>query len=179
MLHLYAALAEKERRQISERTKSALASRKLQGTKLGNPTSGGQAAAAGRGVQMRAADQFADTIRPIIASLQKGGVISLRGVAIALNNRGVRTARGGEWQVSNVRNILSKLATPSVAAPLKGFINGNISPAAFEMLLTLRARSPYAGALPQALREAKAHGRRPFSTVSIDFELSAAYKLNS
>ena len=45
MLHLYAALAEKERRQISERTKSALASRKLQGTKLGNPTSAGQAAA--------------------------------------------------------------------------------------------------------------------------------------
>ena len=37
MLHLYAALAEKERRQISERTKSALASRKLQGTKLGKP----------------------------------------------------------------------------------------------------------------------------------------------
>ena len=39
MLHLYAALAEKERRQISDRTRSALASRKLQGTKLGNPTS--------------------------------------------------------------------------------------------------------------------------------------------
>ena len=48
MLHLYAALAEKERRQISERTRAALASRKLQGTKLGNPTSAGQAAAAGR-----------------------------------------------------------------------------------------------------------------------------------
>src|SRR3954467_12998072 len=54
MLHLYAALAEKERRQISERTKSPLASRKLQGTKLGNPTSAGEAAATGRGVQTRA-----------------------------------------------------------------------------------------------------------------------------
>jgi DNA invertase Pin-like site-specific DNA recombinase len=63
MLHLYAALAEKERRQISERTKSALASRKLQGTKLGNPISAGQAAAAGRNVQTRAADQFAQSIR--------------------------------------------------------------------------------------------------------------------
>ena len=52
MLHLYAALAEKERRQISERTRAALASRKLQGTKLGNPTSAGQAAAAGREVQI-------------------------------------------------------------------------------------------------------------------------------
>ena len=33
MLHLYAALAEKERRQISERTRAALASRKAQGAK--------------------------------------------------------------------------------------------------------------------------------------------------
>ena len=48
MLHLYAALAEKERRQISERTRAALASRKMQGTKLGNPTNTRQAAAAGR-----------------------------------------------------------------------------------------------------------------------------------
>ncbi|SIT56867.1 Resolvase-like (fragment) [Mesorhizobium prunaredense] len=38
MLHLYAALAEKERRLISERTKAALASRRTTGMKLGNPT---------------------------------------------------------------------------------------------------------------------------------------------
>src|SRR5215218_707220 len=36
MLHLYAALAEKERRLISERTRGALAARKNQGAKLGN-----------------------------------------------------------------------------------------------------------------------------------------------
>jgi DNA invertase Pin-like site-specific DNA recombinase len=35
MLHLYAALAEKERRLIAERTRSALAVRKAQGVKLG------------------------------------------------------------------------------------------------------------------------------------------------
>ena len=35
MLHLYAALAEKERRLISQRTKDALAVRKAQGVKLG------------------------------------------------------------------------------------------------------------------------------------------------
>jgi DNA invertase Pin-like site-specific DNA recombinase len=122
MLHLYAALAEKERRQISERTRSALASRKLRGTKLGNPTSAGQAAAAGRDVQTRAADQFAETIRPVIASLRKAGVTSLRGIAIALNNRGVRTVRGGEWQVSNVRNVLAR--TPESIASRR-FIGGN------------------------------------------------------
>src|SRR6201986_1037020 len=38
MLHLYAALSEKERRLISECPKAALAIRKATGTKLGNPT---------------------------------------------------------------------------------------------------------------------------------------------
>ena len=37
MLHLYAALAEKERRLISERTKAALAAKKVAGAALGNP----------------------------------------------------------------------------------------------------------------------------------------------
>jgi DNA invertase Pin-like site-specific DNA recombinase len=78
MLHLYAALAEKERRQISDRTRAALASRKLKGTNLGNPTNAGQAAAAGRDVQARAANLFADSIRPMIISLQKADVTSLR-----------------------------------------------------------------------------------------------------
>src|SRR3954451_6699054 len=38
MLHLYAALAEKERRLISERTKAALSAKKAAGASLGNPT---------------------------------------------------------------------------------------------------------------------------------------------
>jgi len=38
MLHLYAALAEKERALISTRTKAALAAKKAAGAKLGNPT---------------------------------------------------------------------------------------------------------------------------------------------
>ncbi|WP_353685256.1 recombinase family protein [Mesorhizobium sp.] len=45
---------------------------------------------------------------PIIASIQQSGITSLRGLAIALNNRGVRTARNGQWQVSNVRNVLAR-----------------------------------------------------------------------
>src|SRR6185312_11929585 len=45
MLHLYAALAEKERRLISERTRAALAAKKASGAKLGNPNNIGEAAA--------------------------------------------------------------------------------------------------------------------------------------
>src|SRR5687767_14232222 len=48
MLHLYAALAEKERRLISERTKAALAARKGHGAQLGNRRNPGEAAARGR-----------------------------------------------------------------------------------------------------------------------------------
>src|SRR6186713_3077790 len=43
MLHLYAALAEKERRLISERTKAVLAIRKASGGRLGNPTNAREA----------------------------------------------------------------------------------------------------------------------------------------
>jgi DNA invertase Pin-like site-specific DNA recombinase len=108
MLHLCAALAEKERRLISERTKAALASRKTTGMKLGNPTNPAAAAAMGRQISVREADRFAETVLPIIVSVQRSGITSLRGLAIALNNRGVRTARKGVWQVSNVRNILAR-----------------------------------------------------------------------
>ena len=108
MLHLYAALAEKERRMISERTKAALASRKTTGMKLGNPSNAADAAAKGRKISIDEADQFAWTVLPIIESIRRSGVTSLRGLANALNNRGVPTARNGQWQVSNVRNILAR-----------------------------------------------------------------------
>jgi DNA invertase Pin-like site-specific DNA recombinase len=113
MLHLYAALAEKERRQISERTRAALAARKERGTKLGNPRNAGDAAAVGRQAQIKSAEQFAAAVLPIIGKLQEAGVTSYRGIAAALNGRGVRTARGGRWQVSNVRNLLSRASIQS------------------------------------------------------------------
>ncbi len=58
MLHLYAALAEKERRLISERTKAALAAKKASGHKLGNTRNIASAGLIGRSVQTAAADQF-------------------------------------------------------------------------------------------------------------------------
>ncbi len=110
MLHLYAALAEKERRLISERTRAALSTRKASGTRLGNPTNTAEAAARGREVSIRESERFAATVLPVIDSIRRSGITSLRGIAIALNNRGVRTARGGTWQVSNVRNLVRRRA---------------------------------------------------------------------
>ncbi len=56
MLHIYAALAEKQRRLISERTRTALASRKASGRKLGNRTNPAASAALGRKASLDHAD---------------------------------------------------------------------------------------------------------------------------
>jgi hypothetical protein len=63
MLHLYAALAEKERRLIAERTKAALSARKAQGARLGNARNARHAAALGRKVQSAEADRFAANVQ--------------------------------------------------------------------------------------------------------------------
>ena len=106
MLHLYAALAEKERRLIGDRTKQALAARKRQGTKLGNPRNAPEAAALGRTAQIVDADAFAAKVLPIIAALRSTGIKAMVPLAEALNARGIRTVRGGRWHVSTVRNLL-------------------------------------------------------------------------
>jgi hypothetical protein len=64
MLHLYAALAEKERRMISERTKAALGAKKAAGAALGNPHNLAQAGNLGRAVQVEGADRFVESLVP-------------------------------------------------------------------------------------------------------------------
>jgi DNA invertase Pin-like site-specific DNA recombinase len=110
MLHLYAALAEKERRLISERTKAALAARKATGARLGNRSNPRQAAAKGHRALSEEADAFSANVMPIIDSLRSAGITDLRGLASALNSRGTRTARGGRWHVSNVKNVIDRAA---------------------------------------------------------------------
>ncbi len=105
MLHLYAALAEKERALISARTKAALAAKKASGVKLGNPRAA-EAAVKAHAAHRAAADQFAANILPIIREIQAAGRTSLREIASSLNARGVRPARGGRWGASSVRNLL-------------------------------------------------------------------------
>ena len=110
MLHLYAALAEKERALISARTKAALAAKKAEETdwKPGNPKNLPEAGALGRAANKRAADAFAANTLPIIRQLQAHGVTSSKNLAGALNARGIRTARGGQWHASTVLNILKR-----------------------------------------------------------------------
>jgi DNA invertase Pin-like site-specific DNA recombinase len=108
MLHLYAALAEKERNLIVGRTKAALAVRKAQGVRLGNPTNLAAASVKGAETQRAIADAFAANVLPIVRQIQSAGATTPRAIAAALNDRGVRTARGGDWHDSTVRNLLAR-----------------------------------------------------------------------
>jgi DNA invertase Pin-like site-specific DNA recombinase len=108
MLHIYAALAEKERALIAERTKAALARKKTEGVALGNRTNLADAGLKGAANTREAAEQFAANVLPIIRKLQSEGVTSLTGIANALNERKVRTARGTQWYPMTVRNLLAR-----------------------------------------------------------------------
>ena len=106
LLHLYSALAEKERKLISQRTRAALAAKKAQGVKLGNRTNLPAAQAIGHAAMRAGADNFAERVAPIIDGLRKAGISSHVALAEALNVRGIPTARGGRWGATTVRNIL-------------------------------------------------------------------------
>ena len=108
MLHLYAALAEKERALISARTKAALATKKAKGATLGNPRAA-EAAVKAHAAHRAMANQFAANIVPIVREIQAAGRTTQREIAASLNDRGVRSARGGRWGASSVRNLLLRV----------------------------------------------------------------------
>src|SRR4051812_50221246 len=94
MMHLYAALAEKERRLISERTKAALAAKKASGAKLGNPSNIATAGLCGRENQIAAPDQFAAGLLPIIQANPRNCATPPQTITRALNKSGHRPPRG-------------------------------------------------------------------------------------
>ena len=112
VLHLYAALAQKERAMISARTKAALAAAKARGVRLGSPkprelTDGDRRR--GTETRVRAADARAHDLAGTISQLQSAGIVGLAEMARALNDRGISTPRGGAWTPTQVRRLLDRL----------------------------------------------------------------------
>jgi len=112
---IMALVAEQEREAISKRTKDALAAAKRRGVKLGNPNGAAALRRAGKGnaaavarVQ-EAAHRRAEDVQPVIEELQQAGVTSLRAIARALNERGIRTPRGGKWHPTGVARLLERI----------------------------------------------------------------------
>jgi DNA invertase Pin-like site-specific DNA recombinase len=113
MLQQMASVAELEAGLISTRAKAALVAAKARGKKLGG-FRGDQLTNKARalGNQVRSARAYARAadLAPIIAELQAAGITSLRGIAVALNERGIQTPRGkGKWQAGTVTQLLARL----------------------------------------------------------------------
>lgn len=106
ILHLFAALSEKERRMIGERTKAALRVKKEAGALLGNRTNLAEARRKAGEAKKATACAFALRVRPEIERMQEGGE-SLNRIAARLNAMGVPTARNGAWTAKAVSRVLA------------------------------------------------------------------------
>ena len=112
---ILALVAQQEREAISARAKAALKAAKDRGTKLGNPNGAAALRRAAKGNRAavgalkEAAKRHAADLEPVIAQLKAEGLNSLPAIAKALNERQMRTPRGGKWHPSSVRNLLARL----------------------------------------------------------------------
>jgi DNA invertase Pin-like site-specific DNA recombinase len=113
-IHILAAVAQHEREMISERTKAALQAAKKRGQRLGNPDIT-EVAKRGRAAMKANARRFAANVRPVIEEIMRAGVTSHNGIAAKLNERKVRTARGGVWTHVQVGAILHPFDDASAA----------------------------------------------------------------
>jgi DNA invertase Pin-like site-specific DNA recombinase len=100
LLHLFAALAERERRIIGERTRIALQAAKARGVKLGGTNAQSIA-------NRDEARQRAEELRPILTELAG---MSANKAAVELNRRSVPTPKGGQWHALTVMRLRQRLA---------------------------------------------------------------------
>ncbi|WP_226575107.1 recombinase family protein [Acuticoccus sediminis] len=128
---IMAIIAEEERRMISERTRAALQGKRrvleaqrealrAEGRhdeaaqcRLGSPNGAahlrGRQPVEGTAAVKANAQARAEALRATLDELRHAGITSANGMAIALNDRGVLTARGGRWTARSVMNVLQRL----------------------------------------------------------------------
>ncbi|GGJ44939.1 recombinase family protein [Neoroseomonas lacus] len=119
MLRIYAAMAQKERELISERTRAALTAAKARGTVLGGdrgyrPAQGPDATAAAA-ARRQAAARTAHRLHLEIEQLKAEGVAGQAALARELNARGVSTPRqGGRWTHTSVTRLFARTEVDAV-----------------------------------------------------------------
>ena len=57
----------------------------------------------------RAADLRAERLGPTIRKLRKAGIVSIKAIAGALNERGIAAPRGGKWHLTTITGMLERL----------------------------------------------------------------------
>lgn len=104
-MHIYAALAEEERKAIGRRTKAALQAAKARGVKLGglrDPTMKRNEA-----IQAKAKRE-AERVYKMVGPMREAGK-TLANIADALNAMNVATSRGGQWTPMQVKRVLDRM----------------------------------------------------------------------
>jgi DNA invertase Pin-like site-specific DNA recombinase len=104
---ILALVAERERDLISLRTKAALGAAKRRGTRLGAPDPV-RVGALGVIATKAKVGLFDGNLMPIVRQIRASGVSTLRGIAGALNARGLKTRRSGQWSPEAVRLLLGR-----------------------------------------------------------------------
>ena len=113
MMRIYAAMAQKERELISERTRAALGAAKARGKVLGGdrgyrPIRGPDAAAAAQ-ARREAAQRVAHRLALEVEGLRSGGIHTNQALARALNERGVLPPAGrGAWTHTTVARVVAR-----------------------------------------------------------------------
>ena len=100
VLHIYAALAEQERKMISQRTRAGLQQAKARGVQLGRTG----AALAARNAA--AAAERDEALRPVLVSMVGQ---SSRAIAEQLTAQGIEPPRGGLWSNKTVLRMMARL----------------------------------------------------------------------
>lgn len=114
MLQQMASVAELEAGMIGQRTKVALQAAKARGKRLGGYRGRGAPndvvrLAAAEAVKAKTQARAAD-LAPTIAEIRAKGVTTLGGIAAALTERAIPTARGGEiWSETQVSRVLARM----------------------------------------------------------------------
>ncbi|MGO9930446.1 MAG: recombinase family protein [Steroidobacteraceae bacterium] len=113
VVHILAAVAQAERKAISERTKAALAAAKARGVRLGNPRlPPGNAPSAANASKARTmkTDGRAAELREVIENAERKGHGTLRQLARYLNELGIASACGKQWHANSVRRVKQRIA---------------------------------------------------------------------
>jgi DNA invertase Pin-like site-specific DNA recombinase len=111
VVHILASVAQGEAKAISDRTKAALAAAKARGTVLGGlrwdiTRVGAKARRVALEVRQEKAAKYRADVMPLIEEHQRNGIVTLLGIAAALNADGTPAPRGGTWSAVQVMRIL-------------------------------------------------------------------------
>jgi site-specific DNA recombinase len=108
VLNIMTAVSQWEREAIGERTRDAMSHKRSNGQCVGNIRYGYRLCADGKHVEPDGTEQRVITD---IRTLRESGK-TMRGIALILNQRAMRTRRGSAWRLEHVARIIKQGASP-------------------------------------------------------------------